>query len=148
MAVNDYITLKNSNSSLIKKFRVTAKGYKPSILKPGRLNTAVDGTLDMQVGPVTYQYHYVLRVYHTDPTDADSGDAATAGFGTLAHLKTLFGLIDPAATPSNVIKFTDHDGTEYTTCYLMGNFVTNAVGIALEGTNAVFECPILIVRGT
>ena len=149
MTINNYITLKNSNESTIKKFRVTPKGYKPAIIKPGRIDTTVDGTLDVQVGPVTYQWQYVLRVYTIDPTDADESDAKTAGFGTLAHLKELFELDDPAATPSNALKFTEHDDSvsEHNPVYLMGSLVTNALGPDLTGVNAVFEIPVMIVKG-
>ena len=140
--MNTYITLTNSSSTLSKRFRVLSAGYKPLREKIGTRRITLTGKVDNQVGPVMRHWHYALRVYEADPTDPTKSDSDTTGYGTLAHLKTFFSYNEPNGTPSNVISFTEHDGTTQHSIYLMGSLGEANLAPKIEGTTAVFDVPI------
>jgi len=135
---NAYITLTNSDSSLVKKYRVTADSYqdREEVLETRQIT--ITGKTDMQTGPSKRFWSYDLLVWETDPTDGDKGDADTAGYGTLAHLQTFFRYRDPSATPTNRLTLTDHEGGTHTV-YMRGNMIKKPMGTALVGTSAVFR---------
>lgn len=98
----------------------------------------VTGKVDNQVGPVVRHWAYTVKAYHTDPPE---------GYGTLANLKTLFDLVDPWGTPSNVITLTDHDGTEYSV-YMIGELSESPITTYIAGEVARFEVPIHMMETT
>jgi hypothetical protein len=134
---NNYVILTNSNSSLAKRFRVLADGYRPQLEKTGVRRTTVTGKLDNQVGPILRSWQLVIRVYDTDPAGSD--------YGTLANLKTFFGYNDPSGTPSNVITFTDFDESEYEV-YLLGKLSEQNLTPIIEGSCAMFHVPVELME--
>lgn len=147
MAVG-YITLINSTSTLLKRFRVSSAGYKPVKEKLGVRCITITGKIDNQTGPIVSRWQYTLQVYETDPTDPNKTDGDTEGYGTLAHLKTFFDYNYPGGTPSNVITFTEHNGTSSHQVYLTGTLSERNLTPMLEGVNAVFHVPITMMETT
>ena len=146
MAIQKYITLANSNASLVKKFRVLHEGYAPAREKMGARRVTVTGVIDNQVGPVMRSWQMTLKVYETDPTDPNKADAANAGYGLISHLRTLFGLNDPGAVPTNVITFTEHDDTQSHSVYISGIMKSRLLTYSMTGTTGIFYVPMLLIK--
>lgn len=148
MATQKYIKLANSNASLVKKFRVLLEGYTPSREKMGVRRVTVTGKVDNQVGPVLRTWQFTLKVYETDPTDPAKGDAANAGYGLISHLRTLFSLNVPGATPSNVITFTEHNDALSHSVYIVGALKEKILTPSLTGTSSIFHIPVTLIKTT
>jgi hypothetical protein len=139
----DYIILANYDNSLVKRFRVLQSGYQPVIRKTNVIRETVTGKIDNQVGPILLRWEFVIRAYAVDPTDQTQTDPDTSGYGTLAHLKSLFS--GNNTPPNNQLTFTDFDGTSYTV-YLVGELSERPLSPFLDGAcAAVFDVPITIV---
>ncbi len=139
--MNNYISLANSEFTLVKMFRVLLTGYTPIREKVGTIRTTVTGMVDNQVGPILGKWQFTLRVYDADPTDPLGTDEDTDGFGTLAHLKTFFDYNEP---PDNLLAMLDFDETEYEV-YLIGTLSEKPLTPKLEGACAFFDVPVNII---
>ena len=148
MAVQKYITLANSNASLVKKFRVLHEGYAPSREKVGARRVTVTGKIDNQVGPVMRSWQFTLKAYETDPTDPAKADADNAGYGLVSHLRTFFGYNSPGGAPTNVITFTEHDDTQSHSVYISGIMKSKLLTYSMTGTSGVFHVPMLLIKTT
>lgn len=148
MATQKYITLANSNASLVKRFRVLHDGYAPSREKLGARRVTVTGKLDNQVGPVLRSWQFTLKVYETDPTDPNKADADNAGYGLISHLGTFFEYNSPGGAPTNIITFTEHDDTQSHSVYISGTMKSKALTYSLTGTSGIFYVPMLLAKTT
>jgi len=148
MTVQKYIKLANSNSSLIKKFRVLHDGYVPAREKLGVRRVTVTGKIDNQVGPVMRSWQFILKVYETDPTDPTKSDSATTGYGRIDHLRTFFGYNSPGGTPTNVITFTEHDDTQAHSVYIAGVMRAKMLTYSLTGITGIFHVPVTLIKTT
>lgn len=148
MAINSWITLSNSNTSLTKKFRVLHESFAPTREKMGVRRVTVTGKIDNQVGPVLKSWQFMLKVYETDPTDPTKSDGATSGYGRIDHLRTFFGLNNPGATPSNVITFTEHDDTLSHSVFITGVMRAKLLTYSLTSTNGIFHVPLTLIKTT
>jgi hypothetical protein len=122
----DYVTISNSNQSLSKRFRaVKAKRTKR---KAQDIKSTLAGTVDPAVGDVMEVQRLTLFLPEV------SGDAQ---YGTRAELETLYGLNNPAGTPSAWVRYTDHFGTLHTKCLLGGDLEFEPIG-ALIGVSGAW----------
>lgn len=135
--MNAYIVLTNSDSSLSKRFRVVGDGYRPVAEKLGQRRVTVTGRLDNQVGPIVHSWRHILKVYAEDPDGSE--------YGTLDDLKTFFSY-KPGETPSDVITFTEHDGTTTHEVYLLGSLSERNLTTYLDGPHACFLVEVEMVE--
>lgn len=127
VAERDYMELKTSDASVLKRFRVLAQGYDDGTLRKAEsLERTIGGGIDHSVGAVYVDWNPVIRVRHTE-TDSN--------YGTLAELRTFYELNDPSGTPSNDITFIDHHSVEHI-IHLVGDFQKAIMGTKTEGTLA------------
>ncbi|MCP4537703.1 MAG: hypothetical protein GY832_11195 [Chloroflexi bacterium] len=143
--MTDHIILSNSDSTLVKKFRVLSAGYSPVRSKIGARRVTVTGKWDNQVGPILRSWKYVLLVFAADPTDPAGTDLDTEGYGTLAHIKTFFDYQDPVNDPTNVITYTDYDSVAHPV-YLVGQLSEQNLSPQIIGGCTVFQVPIEMQR--
>jgi len=138
-----YIKLKNSTTSLSKKFRVIMGSLKPSIVGVRSLRRTVAGTLDVSEGARWQSWNMTLKVYATDPVSSD--------YGTLADLKTLYLLNNPNGSPSDVITFeenysTSGSGGDSHSVIFAGDLVPENIVPVLTGSGACFYVPIQLIE--
>lgn len=124
----NFFILKNSDSSVEKKFRVIFSGYNRILEKNQSINTTIDGELDVSVGSVKERFIFVVRVRHEEPV---------SGYGTMADLEYFYRLNNPNGTPSNVITFTNHYGVSFNVI-MNGELSQQAQGIQIIGDTAWF----------
>lgn len=129
MAHYPYIILGNSNDSLSKYFRVMHEGYGVTDSKSQQIRKTAGGDWDITEGSVKEIHSYIIRVRQSEPV---------ANYGTLANLRTLYALNNPAGTPSNILKFTDNYGTGPQNAMLVGDMTRSILGIEIEGNEAWF----------
>jgi hypothetical protein len=142
MTTTRYIILRNSteqaayigNPNVFQghKYPVIMEGYKPTLTKNESVDRAVDGTLDMTIGSITFTTQLVLRCRETATTDE-----ATANYGTLGDLETYYKLNDPGGSPTNVITLVDHFGTAHTG-FLVGDYAPQPLTTIISGEDASF----------
>jgi hypothetical protein len=137
MAVNKYITLRNSNSSLSRRFKATQ--MRLPRLRSDTIEYTIGGKTDKQAGPVFRQFFYVLRIPVDDPIDAN--------YGKYSELLTLFDLSNSNATPSDVITLVDHWGNSYSV-YFASDLDPEPLTHELEGDNAWFMVAVLFTEKT
>lgn len=126
---NDYITLRNSDSSVEKKFKVLAQDYDDGTPeKAGTMKRTLGGGLSQSVGGVYYSWTPTIRVRETE---------TESGYGDLADLTYFFELNNPAGTPSNLITFIDHHNDSHTVI-LVGSMQKAVLTAAIEGENAYY----------
>jgi hypothetical protein len=124
---NSYFTLKTSSiGDTGKKFSVLQSGYSPMIYRTANVQPTIDGKIDVTMGAVFEKHEYVVKVRQTE----DRSD-----YGSLSDLQTLYRLNNPNATPSNVLKLTDHFGSDHNVV-MMGEFTAQFVGTMIEGETA------------
>jgi hypothetical protein len=127
VAERDYMELKTSDASVVKRFRVLAQGYDDGTLRKAEsLDRTIGGGIDHSVGAIYVDWNPVIRVRHTE-IDTD--------YGTLADLRYFYELNDPSGTPSNDVAFFDHHNIEHTV-HLVGDFQKAIMGTKTEGTLA------------
>ena len=124
---NDYITLRSSDSSIDKKFRVLATDYDDGTPeKAGTVKRTLGGGIAHSVGGIYYSWAPTIRVRHTE---------GEPGYGDLQDLIDLYELNNPVGTPSNVITFIDHHNVSH--LVLMPGALNKAVlGTEIEGAEA------------
>lgn len=135
MASFGYFILENSDETLTKKFRVIYSGYKRNVQKAGTIENTLDGELDITMGSIKERHSYIVRVRENEPE---------TGFGSKADLETFFRLNNPNATPSYVLKFTDHYGADHN-AVMWGDFTEQTLGIMIEGQTAWFYVDCLFI---
>lgn len=124
---NDYITLRNSDGSVEKKFKVLAQDYDDGTPeKAGTMKRTLGGGLSQSVGGIYYSWTPTIRVRETE---------TEAGYGDLSDLTYFYELNNPAGTPSNLITFIDHHNNSHT-IILVGTMQKAVLGSAIEGENA------------
>lgn len=133
MTTLSYIVLANSTASISKRFRVVFGSLQKVINKAETRKRSLTGKADVQLGAVFGSWAMTLRMHVTDPDGA--------AYGTLANLETLYSYVNPAASPSNVITFTDHLNQAHTV-HLVGSFSEEQLTPYLDGTAAAFLVPI------
>jgi hypothetical protein len=127
VAERDYMELKASDASVLKRFRVLAQGYDDGTSRKAEsLDRTIGGGVDHSVGAVYVDWNPVIRVRHTE---------VDSNYGTLAELLWFYELDDPSGTPSNDIIFLDHHDVEHTV-HLVGDFQKSLMGVRTEGTEA------------
>lgn len=126
MASNAYISLRNSNSSINKKFKSVQRA--PVLERSDELSRTIGGVMDKSAGAITATHQFILRV---------PAETADSQYGTLSDLKALFILNNPNGTPSDVITLTDHDTTEHA-CVFVGSLSPEHMTTMLEGPNASY----------
>lgn len=127
VAERDYMELKTSDASVLKRFRVLAQGYDDGTLRRAEsLDRTIGGGIDHSKGAVYVDWNPVIRVRHTE---------IDSNYGTLADLKAFYMLDDPSGTPSDDITFIDHHEVEHT-IHLVGDFQKSIMGSKTEGTLA------------
>jgi len=124
----NYIELKSSNLSISKKFYVVIGGYEPNLRKLGTIEDTLNGGIDYSVGALRETHNVIIRVKHTSDE---------TGFGSLADLRSLFELNNPAGTPSNIITYVDHFGASHNV-YIVGDFGQSLLTTLIEGSQAVY----------
>lgn len=126
MATN-YITLKYSDSTGAKYFRVLTEGYDDGLLnRSENVVRQIGGGIDHSVGAIYLTWTMIIRVRWTE---------LETGYGNLVDLENFFKKNNPNATPSNVIKFTDHHGTERNV-HIIGPMQKMLLGSQIEGSQA------------
>lgn len=125
---NSYITLANSNSTLSKKFPVIFGGLNNSYAKNESIRDTVDGGIEHCVGSIRHIQRLTVKTWYTPPT----------GYGSVADLRTLYMLKNPNATPSNIIKYTDHFNNPAWNVLLHGTFDENLLTIEIDNGLAIY----------
>jgi len=134
MATNRYITLQDSELSVVKRFK--SIGLRTPWQRTDNFRVTLGGDIDKVAGTILYAYQYVLRV----PAEVDD-----LNYGTLDDLKSLFVLNNPNGTPNDIITLIDHYGDSHTV--LFNEDVTpEPLTTMLEGYNAWFIVPISFVE--
>ena len=128
MTSYNYIELKSSDLSISKKFYVVIGGYEPNLRKLGTIEDTLNGGIDYSVGALRETHNVIIRVKHTSDE---------TGFGSLADLRSLFELNNPAGTPSNIITYVDHFGVSHNV-YIVGDFGQSLLTTLIEGSQAVY----------
>jgi len=124
---NDYITLRNSDNSVEKKFKVLAQDYDDGTPeKAGTIKRTLGGGLAQSVGGIYYSWSPTIRVRHTE---------TESGYGNLSDLSYFYELNDPTATPSNIITFIDHHNVSRQVV-IPGSLQKAALGASIEGEEA------------
>ncbi len=127
VAERDYMELKTSDASVLKRFRVLAQGYDDGTLRKAEsLDRTIGGGVDHSVGAVYVDWNPIIRVRHTE---------IDSNYGTLAELRAFYELNDPSGTPSNDVTFIDHHEVEHNV-HLVGDFQKSIMGTKTEGTLA------------
>lgn len=127
---NNYITLANSNNSLVKRFK--AIEYSQPMERMDTIEFTLGGKTDKQAGPVLQQWKYTFRI----PVDTAEGTQ----YGTWTDFTTFFALANANATPSDVITMTDYFGTSHYVYFAEG-IVPQPMTTQLSGGNAYFLVP-------
>lgn len=130
MPTYPYIILKNSTSTVIKRFKALA--IAPAVRRMDSLEYTLGGKVDKQSGPVVRTWSYVLRVPE---------ESADSNYGTFNELRTLWLLNNPNASPTDVINLTDHYGNAYNV-YFIGSLEPEPLTTMLEGPNAWHIVPV------
>jgi len=125
---NSYITLANSNGTLSKKFPVIFGGLVNSYNKNESIKDTIDGGIEHCIGAIRHMQQLTIKTWYTAPT----------GYGSVADLKTLYLLSNPNATPSNVIKYTNHHGDAAQDVLLTGSFEENLLTIEIDNDLAIY----------
>jgi hypothetical protein len=127
VAERDYMELKTSDASVLKRFRVVAQGYDDGTpRKAESLDRTIGGGVDHSVGAIYLDWNPIIKVRHTEDV---------ADYGSLADLLAFYALDDPSGTPSNDITFIDHHEVEHTV-HLVGDFKKSYLGVKTEGNLA------------
>jgi len=128
MAVNAYITISNSDASLVKKFKVLQDSYAPVKEKSQTVRKTLDGKYDISSGGIFERHEYILRARGQDEDD---------DYGTKDDIDTFFSYNNPNGTPSNKLTLTDHYGAVHLVM-MAGDFIPRPLGVMMEGLNSVF----------
>ena len=117
--MNNYITLDG------KKYKTTAKSWKPSVIIPNTIRFNLDGSLDATFGPATiYQFDGTIMAPVTAPT----------GYGSVDNLRA-------SLQKRQILTFIDHYNTTYSivstnyTEYSLSpkwDNTTNEIGFAVQ----------------
>lgn len=139
MPTNPYITLTSDDTptpTLGGRYAVIQAdpGYTEQIRKAQSVNETIEGGLDVGMGGTYTTIKYMIRTRETEPD---------VNYGDLADLKAMFKLTNPAGTPSNVLKLTDHYGNAHNV-YMLGAFEYQPLTVILEGQNAWFIIPVTL----
>jgi hypothetical protein len=136
MTTNAYITLTNSNASFSKRFRVVMGSLQPVYTRQQTRRRTLTGKSDNQVGAARQGWTMTLRV-HTE------SDPLGSSYGLLSDLTTLWLYNNPAATPSNLITFTDHLGAAHTVEFA-GDFNRENLTPYLDGPDAAYLVQVVL----
>lgn len=136
----DYIKLKNSNNTLLKRFRVIQGSLKAEIQGAQNNQRTTTGALDTSEGARWRLFTLTLKAYETDPITETFGDGSS--YGSLANLRTFAAYNNPVGAPSNALTFEENydsngDGTgDSHTVRMRVGFVPDPVTPYLHGSNA------------
>lgn len=122
--MNDYITLANSNDSLVKRFK--AIDLSNPLERQDGWSQALDGSIDKSAGAIVESWQYNLTVPYV---------VADSNYGTMAELRQFFSFNDPNGTPNDVITLTDHFGTEHEV-FFFGKLSPQNLTTILDGVNS------------
>lgn len=135
MTQYSYITLSNSNASLVRRFYVILGSMTRIMQKKQTLDVTIGGKLDLGQGSKLEFITYSLKVKNS----------ATPPEGDKADLETFWNLSDPGGTPSDVITLTDHLGSSFTV-YLLGEMPESPMAYLLEGDDARYIYQLKVVK--
>lgn len=125
----DHIWLKTSDAGVTKSkiFRVVATAYNDGQEdKAESMARTIGGGIDHSMGAVYRSWNPTIKVRE---------DEGIADYGDIADLKYFYRLVDPGATPNNVITFIDHHQEEITV-KMQGAYRSQTLGTAIEGSEA------------
>ena len=135
MTTYPYIVISDSVPVRSKRFRVVQGGYKPALTKRQSINETVGGGMDVSQGSIYENHQYVIRLREQEED---------SNYGTKSDLEYFYRLNNPNPTsgsPGDLLTLTDHYGnTKY--CYMVGDYIPDAVTTIIEGIYAWFMIPI------
>jgi hypothetical protein len=122
----NYITLSNSNDSVTKRFKAIAMAHTDH--KAQDVRETAGGDLDISVGGLHHSIKYSIRVPNEVVDDI---------WGTRSDLLYFYALNNPSATPSNLLKLTDHYGVTHDVIFV-GDVTPEPLTTIITGTEASY----------
>ena len=120
------VTLKSSDSSINKKFRVARRTIQHN--RHESVSFTLDHNLDIERGGLYNLHQLVIMVRETE---------TEAGYGDKDDLISIISLNNPNGTPTDVVTYIDNEGDTHTG-YIVGNTSEKIIAVQVVGTEAWF----------